>query len=390
MGVPFFEGTYYEIEAQEKKWLAATWDLHLVPPSAWGREHLTRLPDFTYNDLQNKYDPSVPSREEAIRQWDRSRATAIYRHKLGLTPASGFGERLAAKDVTLTNFDFIQYIKSVPYSTSPDIEVVATEREKFLGPIMYGGVNSISNNAESDPTSWASFAYQDNTDRVSYNIIYDNIAPIDRAILDEYQRRHREGSTYWGGGFLNSRAAQDFAKGFIIVAGAVIGGAVLSGVLAPTGGAVAAGGAATTGSGAAAAGAATSSGTLAGSTGLLGASGGAAATGAGSAGVLTASSGAGAAATLGGTSAVTVATYGGGAAAASSIPSWLSGASSAASAYAEEAAAGYVATQVQNAITPKKEGSASSGNRTTVAEQASGIEISKFIIPTLLTALLLI
>lgn len=349
MGVPFFEGTYREIEAQEQNWLRSTWNLHLVPPDQWDREYLTRLPNFDFN----QFDLSLPSKEDAIWQWDRSRATQIYRHKLGLTPQDGFNTRLLAKDVTLTNFDFIQYIKSVPLLNDPNPEVVAINREKFLGKLLYNDVNTLTD-IQTDPYSWTALAYIDNKDRVDYSIIYNNLSQYDKNTLDEYQRRKREGENYWSGGLFNSRAATDFGRGVIIVSAAVIGGAVIAGVSAPAGGAAAAGSAAGTGSAAggtvaggsaATAGAATSSGTLAGSTGLLSGAGAASGGGAASAGVLTTSGlGAGATATTG----VTLASV-------STGSSVVAGLYTAAQTYATDAATAYATKEIANALQPKKQ-----------------------------------
>ena len=209
-----------------------------------------------------------------------------------------------------------------------------------------------------EPTTAEGLAYQRAMLGVSDQAqIIRNLKPSDFRIWNEYYEREESAKNYWEGGLLNSRASTDFARGVIIVAGAAISGGVLYGA----GSAIAAGGAVGSAAGGTAAttGAATSTGTIAGSTGLL--TGGTGST------VLTGVSLGGS--TVGGVAATTgVSTaVGTGAATTGGIGALLSGLSetavgSAVTDYAATAAAGYVATQVENFVTPKNPVAGQTGN----------------------------
>lgn len=229
-------------------------------------------------------------------------------------------DRVKAQDPSLTPQELITWVNSKPVGNLLDRsawdkrynEIGLAQSILFL-PV--GGRADFGNGREADQIYF-----------------YQNLQATDRAILVEMERQKQAGEDYWGGNFLSSPGISDVTK-FVTAAAAVAIVAVGTAGLgaAPVAGATA---------GAGTAGAATGAGTLAGSTGLL--TGGTAATT--GTGILTSAGlGAGAATTTG----VTLGAVG--------TTGALAGAATLATNYLGTAAAGYLTTQADSLLNPKKE-----------------------------------
>lgn len=246
---------------------------------------------------------------------------------------SELDDRVKAQDPRLTPQELIVWVNSKPVGNLLDRSAWDTRYNEIglAQSILFlptGGREDFGNGREADQIYF-----------------YQNLQATDRAILVEMERQKQAGEDYWGGNFLSSPGISDVTK-FVTAAAAVaivtIGTAGLG--TAPVAGATAG-----------TAGAATGAGTLAGSAGLL--TGGTGAT-AGTGILTSAGLGAGAAASTG----VTLGAVG--------TTGALAGAATLATNYLGTAAAGYLTTQADSLLNPKKDATQTQNQ---IANQGSSI-----------------